>query len=113
MEDRSANASSASGSICKPCGARPREVPDSGSLKIKGIEWNQYQMIWLELLIGDYPLALNPKHGLVQKLLEETGITEAQALELIALLGSNWSSLVREAKAIRDSLKPPGVPPTA
>jgi hypothetical protein len=57
--------------------------------------------------MGDCPLALEPKRSLVQKLLEETGITEAQALELISLLGSNWSSLVREAKAIRDSLKPP------
>ena len=53
-------------------------------------------------------MALEPKRGLIQRLLEETGITEAQALELIALLGSNWSSLVREAKAIRDRLKPPG-----
>ena len=70
-------------------------------------------MIWLGLLVGDYPLAQKPKRGLVQKLLEETGITEAQALELIALLGSNWSSLVREAKAITDGLKPPGGPPTA
>ncbi|TGV68973.1 DUF982 domain-containing protein, partial [Mesorhizobium sp. M00.F.Ca.ET.149.01.1.1] len=42
-------------------------------------------------------MAVEPKHGLVQKLLEETGITEAQALELISLLGSNWSSLIREA----------------
>ncbi|WP_167498487.1 MULTISPECIES: hypothetical protein [unclassified Mesorhizobium] len=58
-------------------------------------------------------MAVEPKHGLVQKLLEETGITEAQALELISLLGSNWSSLIREAKAIRDSLKPRGGPPTA
>jgi len=57
--------------------------------------------------MGDCPLALEPKRSLVQKLLEETGITEAQALELISLLGSNWSSLVREAKAILDSLKPP------
>ncbi|WP_198540293.1 MULTISPECIES: hypothetical protein [unclassified Mesorhizobium] len=52
-------------------------------------------------------MALEPKRGLVQRLLEETGITETQALELISLLGSNWSSLVREAKAIRHSLKPP------
>lgn len=58
-------------------------------------------------------MALEPKHGLVQKLLEETGITEAQALQLISLLGSNWSSLIREAKAIRDSLKSPTGPPSA
>ncbi|WP_292318190.1 hypothetical protein [Mesorhizobium sp.] len=58
-------------------------------------------------------MALEPKRSLVQKLLEETGITEAQALQLISLLGSNWSSLIREAKVIRDSLKPPTGPPSA
>lgn len=36
----------------------------------------------------------------VKKLVEETGITEAQALELIMLLGLDWNSLIREAKAI-------------
>ncbi|WP_181180731.1 hypothetical protein [Mesorhizobium sp. B2-4-6] len=36
----------------------------------------------------------------VQRLVSETGISEAQALELIYLVGLNWSSLVREAKAI-------------
>jgi hypothetical protein len=36
----------------------------------------------------------------VQRLVTETGISEAQALELIYLIGLNWSSLVREAKAI-------------
>lgn len=39
--------------------------------------------------------------GLARKLIGETGITEAQALELISLLGWDWSSLIREAKAIR------------
>jgi hypothetical protein len=52
-------------------------------------------------------MAVEPKRGLIQKLLEETGITEEQALELISLLGSNWPSLVREAKAIRDRLRLP------
>ncbi|MDX8442230.1 hypothetical protein [Mesorhizobium australafricanum] len=33
----------------------------------------------------------------VRRLLEETGITEAQARELIALLGYEWTSLLREA----------------
>ncbi|TIN90820.1 MAG: hypothetical protein E5Y02_32925 [Mesorhizobium sp.] len=40
--------------------------------------------------------------GLAKKLLEETGITEAQPLELISLLGASWSSLIREAKTIKD-----------
>ncbi|WP_167481003.1 hypothetical protein [Mesorhizobium waimense] len=37
--------------------------------------------------------------GLVRRLVSETGITEAQARELIAFLGPhNWSSLLREAR---------------
>ncbi len=36
----------------------------------------------------------------VQRLVDETGISEAQALELIYLIGLNWSSLMREAKVI-------------
>ena len=41
-------------------------------------------------------------HGftVVQRLMGETGITEAQAIELIAYLGHNWPSLVREAKLL-------------
>jgi len=37
----------------------------------------------------------------VKRLVEETGITDDQALELVLLIGLNWSSLVREAKALR------------
>ena len=36
----------------------------------------------------------------VQRLMAETDITEPQASELIAFLGLNWSSLVREAKLL-------------
>ena len=39
--------------------------------------------------------------SLVRRLVREIGITEAQAAELIAVLGGNWSSLVREARMIR------------
>lgn len=46
---------------------------------------------------------------LVHGLLEETSITEAQARELVSLLGTNWSSLVREAKAITNKPRPPGL----
>jgi len=36
--------------------------------------------------------------GVARRLVIETGITEAQARELIAFLGpANWSSLLREA----------------
>ncbi|WP_181180595.1 hypothetical protein [Mesorhizobium sp. B2-4-6] len=56
-------------------------------------------------------MAQESDRSLVQRLLEETGITEEQALELISLLGANWSSLLREAKAIKDKLQPPEPPP--
>jgi len=39
--------------------------------------------------------------SLVRRLVGEIGITEAQAVELVAVLGVNWSSLVREARIIR------------
>lgn len=43
----------------------------------------------------------NPiRDEVVQRLLRETGISEAQALELVDLIGLDWSSLVREAKLI-------------
>ncbi|UCI24908.1 MULTISPECIES: hypothetical protein [unclassified Mesorhizobium] len=38
---------------------------------------------------------------IVKRLVRQTGITEAQALELIYLVGLNWPSLVREAKALK------------
>ncbi|TPI13113.1 hypothetical protein FJW06_15255 [Mesorhizobium sp. B4-1-3] len=53
--------------------------------------------------------ALASDRGLVPRLRAETGITEAQALELISLVGTNWSSLLREAKAIK--LRSPESPP--
>ncbi|TIW43115.1 MAG: hypothetical protein E5V71_08915 [Mesorhizobium sp.] len=36
--------------------------------------------------------------SLVQRLVKEANITEEQARELIALLGSHWPSLMREAR---------------
>ncbi|WP_181177518.1 MULTISPECIES: hypothetical protein [unclassified Mesorhizobium] len=38
---------------------------------------------------------------IVKRLMHQTGITEAQALELIRFVGLNWPSLVREAKALK------------
>ncbi|WP_371009469.1 hypothetical protein [Mesorhizobium sp. RCC_202] len=38
---------------------------------------------------------------IVKRLVQQTGITEAQALELIHFVGLNWASLVREAKALK------------
>ncbi|TPJ50672.1 hypothetical protein FJ471_29840 [Mesorhizobium sp. B2-7-1] len=36
----------------------------------------------------------------VKRLVQETGVSEAQALELVYLIGLDWGSLVREAKLI-------------
>ena len=37
----------------------------------------------------------------IQRLVRDTGISEEQARDLVALLGSlNWSSLVREARLL-------------
>ncbi|WP_171026405.1 hypothetical protein [Mesorhizobium comanense] len=41
----------------------------------------------------------------VKRLVAETGISEADALELIYLLGLNWSSLVREARVLKGQAK--------
>lgn len=41
-----------------------------------------------------------PSHDVVQRLVRETGISEAQARDLVRLIGLDWSSLVREAKLI-------------
>jgi hypothetical protein len=43
-----------------------------------------------------------PDASVVLRLIEDTGITEDQARELIALIGAqNWSSLVREAHMLK------------
>ncbi|WP_224547805.1 hypothetical protein [Mesorhizobium sp. CA16] len=42
----------------------------------------------------------NQTTSLVQRLVEQTGITEAQAHELALLIGLNWNSLMREAKLL-------------
>jgi hypothetical protein len=43
---------------------------------------------------------------LVRRLVATTGITETQAFELIALLGLNWASLMREAKVLQATQRP-------
>ena len=49
----------------------------------------------------DEPDKPNPMSGqVIQRLVHETGVTHEQARELVALLGLNWSSLVREAKLL-------------
>ncbi|TIV87247.1 MAG: hypothetical protein E5V93_03010 [Mesorhizobium sp.] len=39
---------------------------------------------------------------LAGKLAKEVGITEAQARELIHMIGFDWTSLVREARFLKD-----------
>jgi len=37
----------------------------------------------------------------VERLMRETGITEAEARDLVTLLGADWSSLIREANVLK------------
>ena len=53
------------------------------------------------MMVEDVGKPPRPDSGfVVRRLVDETGITEAQAIELIAYLGHNWPSLVREAKLL-------------
>ncbi|WP_185970229.1 MULTISPECIES: hypothetical protein [unclassified Mesorhizobium] len=42
----------------------------------------------------------------VRRLMDETGITEEQARVLIALLGYEWTSLLREANILAQKRQP-------
>jgi hypothetical protein len=42
----------------------------------------------------------NARQYLVDRLVKETGVTQSEARDLVAILGSEWSSLVREARMI-------------
>ena len=52
--------------------------------------------------MADEPTKPHAMDGpVIQRLINETGITHEQARELVGLLGSlNWSSLVREARLL-------------
>ena len=52
--------------------------------------------------MSKYKDNVRPEQGasIIQRLTSATGITEAQARELIAMLGNHWPSLIREAKAL-------------
>ncbi|WP_164482340.1 MULTISPECIES: hypothetical protein [unclassified Mesorhizobium] len=52
-------------------------------------------------MVDENKSALDVSVGILSRLMTETGITEAQARELIALLGLNWSSLLREARLLK------------
>jgi hypothetical protein len=38
---------------------------------------------------------------LIQRLVKETSVTEAEASDLVTMLGMNWPSLVREAQLLK------------
>ena len=42
---------------------------------------------------------------LIERLAAETGISKAQARELVRLLGVDWSSLIREARILRSPVR--------
>ncbi|UVK57562.1 hypothetical protein DBIPINDM_008163 (plasmid) [Mesorhizobium sp. AR02] len=49
---------------------------------------------------SDNPRVMNGP--VIQRLVKETGITEAEARELVSYLGGgNWSSLIREARMLK------------
>ncbi|RWB27542.1 MAG: hypothetical protein EOQ42_12145 [Mesorhizobium sp.] len=41
------------------------------------------------------------RETLARRLAEQTGISEADARVLIELIGSNWNSLIREARVLK------------
>lgn len=47
----------------------------------------------------------SPPNEVVRRLIADTGISEAQARELVTLIGMDWSSLVREARLLRVSAR--------
>ena len=46
------------------------------------------------------------KNETIRRLIADAGISEMQARELVALIGMNWPSLVREARMLRVSMQP-------
>ena len=60
--------------------------------------------------LGYFPMADKPNRpeamdgSVVQRLVKETGITEAQARELVSVLGFHWASLMREARFLKQKL---------
>ncbi|PBB16524.1 hypothetical protein CK219_28535 [Mesorhizobium sp. WSM4313] len=66
--------------------------------------WNRIQ-VWKLRPLGEResrPMSDgNQTIPVVQRLVQETGIAEAQAHELALLIGLNWNSLMREAKLLQ------------
>ena len=54
-------------------------------------------------MTSDYSANRAALDALAGRLVTETGITTSQARELIVLMGTNWSSLIREARLLAAS----------
>ncbi|BAV50969.1 hypothetical protein MesoLj113a_65130 [Mesorhizobium sp. 113-1-2] len=53
--------------------------------------------------MAERPKAFDPKAEFVRKVAQETGISEGQVRELISMVGYDHSSLVREARILKQS----------
>ena len=56
--------------------------------------------------MSDLPSKPQGAHPMLYRLMKDTHITEDQARELIALIGPEWSSLVREARILASKNSP-------
>lgn len=57
---------------------------------------------------GGYPVTKEPdsptdamRRATIQRLVSEIGLSESEAIDLVRVLGTDWSSLVREARLLR------------
>jgi hypothetical protein len=53
--------------------------------------------------MADEQKSFDPRAEFVRKVARETGVSEAQVLYLISLVGYHHSSIVREARILKDS----------
>jgi hypothetical protein len=56
--------------------------------------------------MADQPKSFDPKAEFVLKVARETGITEAQVLNLISLVGHDYGSILREARILKMGSEP-------
>jgi hypothetical protein len=75
---------------------RPDEVNSPGGTEGNQSRWAKKRQIPMANEEIEPPSGVDEEY-FVRLLVEETGITERQARDLIALLGYEWTSLLREA----------------
>ena len=51
--------------------------------------------------MADDPKTVDPRAEFVRKLARETGVSEAQVRDLISMVGYDFSSIVREARILK------------